>query len=39
LDVVDAETFEPLEKLRTPAFVVGAARFGRTRLIDNVLVE
>lgn len=39
IDVVDAETFEPLERLRTPAFVVGAARFGRTRLIDNVLVE
>lgn len=39
LDVVDAQTFEPLERLRTPAFIVGAARFGSTRLIDNVLVE
>jgi pantoate--beta-alanine ligase len=39
IDVVDAETFEPLDRLRTPAFIVGAARFGNTRLIDNVLVE
>ncbi len=38
LDVVDAQTFEPLSFLRTPAFVIGAARFGDTRLIDNVLV-
>jgi pantoate--beta-alanine ligase len=36
LDVVDMETFAPLEKLRVPAFVIGAARFGVTRLIDNV---
>ena len=38
-DVVDAATFEPLEKLAPPAFVVGAARFGGTRLIDNLWVE
>ena len=38
LDVVDAQSFEPLQTLRAPAFVIGAARFGRTRLIDNVLV-
>ncbi|MGC1380997.1 MAG: pantoate--beta-alanine ligase [Candidatus Baltobacteraceae bacterium] len=37
-DLVDAETFMPLERLRAPAFVVGAARFGRTRLIDNLWV-
>ena len=38
LDVVDADTFEPLERLRPPAFIVGAARFGGTRLIDNLWV-
>ena len=39
LDVVDAQTFEPLPKLRAPAFVIGAARFGSTRLIDNLQVR
>ncbi len=38
-DVVDAETLEPLEQLRPPAFVLGAARFGSTRLIDNLWVR
>jgi pantoate--beta-alanine ligase len=37
-DLVDADTFEPLESLRPPAFIVGAARFGSTRLLDNVWV-
>jgi pantoate--beta-alanine ligase len=38
LDVVVADTFEPLEYLREPAFVIGAARFGKTRLLDNLMV-
>ncbi|HUY40852.1 MAG TPA: pantoate--beta-alanine ligase [Candidatus Dormibacteraeota bacterium] len=38
-DLVDADTFEPLERLRPPAFVLGAARFGSTRLIDNLWVR
>lgn len=38
LDVVDMDTFQPLTKLRAPAFVIGAARFGATRLIDNLLI-
>jgi pantoate--beta-alanine ligase len=38
LDVVDADTFESLTECRPPAFVVGAARAGPTRLIDNVAV-
>jgi pantoate--beta-alanine ligase len=38
LEVVDAQTFEPIAELRPPAFVIGAARFGKTRLIDNVWV-
>lgn len=38
LDVVDADTFEPLNDLRPPAFIVGAARFGSTRLLDNLWI-
>lgn len=38
-DVVDAQTFEPLPSLRAPAFVLGAARFGATRLIDNLWIR
>lgn len=38
LDVVDAETFEPLNELRPPAFIIGAARFGTTRLLDNLWI-
>jgi pantoate--beta-alanine ligase len=38
LEVVDAGTFEPIDEFRPPAFVIGAARFGTTRLIDNVWV-
>lgn len=38
LDVVDANTFEPLSELRPPAFIIGAARFGATRLLDNLWI-
>jgi pantoate--beta-alanine ligase len=39
LDVVDANTFTPLDTLSPPAFVIGAARFGSTRLLDNLWIE
>lgn len=39
LDVVHADTFAVLETLAPPAFIVGAARFGQTRLLDNLLVR
>lgn len=39
LDLVDMNTFGSLQRLKAPAFVIGAARFGSTRLLDNVLVE
>jgi pantoate--beta-alanine ligase len=39
LDVVDADTFAPLDHLRAPAFIIGAARFGTTRLIDNLWIR
>ena len=32
LDVVDGASFMPIDRLRPPAFVIGAARFGTTRL-------
>jgi pantoate--beta-alanine ligase len=38
-DTVDATTFEVLDRVDRAAFVIGAARFGTTRLIDNLLVE
>lgn len=38
LDVVEMDSFAPLEFLRAPAFIVGAARFGNTRLLDNLMV-
>jgi pantoate--beta-alanine ligase len=38
LDVVDMDTFAPLERLKPAAFVIGAARFGTTRLLDNLLI-
>jgi pantoate--beta-alanine ligase len=37
-DVVDADTFVPIDALRPPAFVIGAARFGTTRLLDNLWI-
>jgi len=37
--VVDSNSLEPLEKIRGGALIPLAARVGRTRLIDNVLLE
>jgi pantoate--beta-alanine ligase len=37
--VCDPETLEPLERITGRAVAVVAARFGRTRLIDNMLLE
>ncbi len=38
-DVVDALTFEPKEELDGKTFVIGAVRFGPTRLLDNLYLE
>jgi pantoate--beta-alanine ligase len=38
LDVVDANTFQPCPP-EAGALVIGAARFGGTRLIDNLILE
>jgi len=39
LELVDAETLEPVTRLRRTCLAVLAARFGATRLIDNLLIE
>lgn len=39
LELVDAENLEPLEILDRPAMLAGAVIIGRTRLIDNILIE
>jgi pantothenate synthetase len=36
--VVDADTFAEVDP-RLGALVIGAARFGSTRLIDNIRIE
>ncbi len=39
LEIVDAETFEPVTRLRRSCLILAAAFLGRTRLIDNLRVE
>jgi pantoate--beta-alanine ligase len=38
-EIVDAETFEPVVRVARRSYVVLAVFFGRTRLIDNMLIE
>jgi pantoate--beta-alanine ligase len=39
VELVDAETLEPVTRLRRTCLALLAARFGVTRLIDNLLIE
>ena len=39
VEIVDADSFEPIMWLRRSCMVLVAARFGATRLIDNLQVE
>jgi pantoate--beta-alanine ligase len=39
VEIVDAETFEPTVRLGKPAYALLAVYIGRTRLIDNMLIE
>jgi pantoate--beta-alanine ligase len=38
-EIVDAQTFEPLTHIHRKAYVLIAAKFGETRLLDNMLVD
>ncbi|MGH9757988.1 MAG: pantoate--beta-alanine ligase, partial [Candidatus Acidiferrales bacterium] len=38
-EIVDADSFEPVAAIRRDAFILVAAFVGRTRLIDNALIE
>ncbi len=38
ISIADAETLDELDKLKPPALISMAVRFGKTRLIDNVVV-
>lgn len=37
--VVDADSLQPVDRLRGSVLLAVAVKFGTTRLIDNVLVE
>jgi len=39
VEIVDAETFEPLAQINRKAYVLVTAKFGETRLLDNLLVD
>lgn len=39
LELVDADTFEILDRMQPSAFIIGAAAFGSTRLIDNLWIQ
>jgi pantoate--beta-alanine ligase len=39
VEIVDAQTFEPLVHINRVAYVLIAAKFGETRLLDNMLVD
>ena len=39
VSIADTETLEEMEEVRTSALVSLAVRIGKTRLIDNVMLE
>jgi pantoate--beta-alanine ligase len=39
VEVVDAETFEPVTRISRPSYILLAAFLGKTRLIDNLYIE
>jgi len=39
VEVVDAETFEPVTRISRPCYILLAAFLGKTRLIDNLYIE
>jgi len=39
VEIVDADTFEPVTRIARPCYVLVAAFLGKTRLIDNLYIE
>jgi pantoate--beta-alanine ligase len=39
IKIVDARTLKPVERIRGKALIALAVRFGKTRLIDNIIVQ
>jgi pantoate--beta-alanine ligase len=39
VEIVDADSFEPVTRVARPSYVLIAAFFGKTRLIDNLYLE
>jgi pantoate--beta-alanine ligase len=39
VEIVDAETFEPVVRIAKRTYIVLAVRVGKTRLIDNLLID
>jgi pantoate--beta-alanine ligase len=39
IEIVDTETLCPIKKIDRPALVALAVRIGRTRLIDNIIID
>lgn len=39
LEIVDRDSFEPVTRISRPSYILVAARVGRARLIDNLLIE
>ena len=39
VEIVDAETFQPIAELNRTSYALLAAKFGETRLLDNMLIE
>ena len=39
VEIVDAETLEPVKKIESPVMVAVAAFLGKARLIDNIVVN
>jgi pantoate--beta-alanine ligase len=38
-EIVSADTFEPVVRVAKPSYAVLAVHIGKTRLIDNLLIE
>jgi pantoate--beta-alanine ligase len=38
ISIADAETLDELDRAKSPALISMAVRFGKTRLIDNVVI-